>query len=150
MKKIRPDSTITETLLDRIADPKLRRRDIAFTYSLALIKATDLTDWRAVNGAIITRWSVSALRWIKKHAWRQVNEIVIGDLRARARYNHRIATGEGTSIKCKNGKHDQCLFWTCACRCHEDRRCASGCRLKAALGDIYCVGCRSSINKEAE
>jgi len=28
-------------------------------------------DWRALNGAIIDRWSVSALIWIKAQAWKK-------------------------------------------------------------------------------
>lgn len=55
-------------LLEEIANPKMRRRDVALTYRLALRNA-DRVDWRKVNEAIISRWSVSALAWIKEFAW---------------------------------------------------------------------------------
>lgn len=57
----------TSTLLDEIARPESKRRDVAKTYCLAL-RSSEPTDWRAVNTAIIARWSVSALNWIKKQA----------------------------------------------------------------------------------
>jgi hypothetical protein len=57
----------TGTLLREIAEPSSKRRDIAKTYALAL-RSSEATDWKAVNAAIIARWSVSALNWIKEQA----------------------------------------------------------------------------------
>jgi hypothetical protein len=58
----------TRTLLDEVARKEAKRLDIAKTYGLAL-RSSYPTDWRAVNEAIINRWSMSALEWIKKQAW---------------------------------------------------------------------------------
>ncbi len=58
----------TELLLTEIAAKESTRRDIAKTYALAL-QSSEKTDWAAVNAAIIARWSVSALKWIKEKAW---------------------------------------------------------------------------------
>jgi hypothetical protein len=60
------------TLLSEIADKHFRRKDIAQTYAMALRgqEAKDgLIDWKKINQAIIDRWSVAALRWIKEQAW---------------------------------------------------------------------------------
>jgi hypothetical protein len=57
----------TATLLREIALPEMKRRDVAKTYALAM-RSSDPTDWGAVNRAIIARWSVSALNWIKEQA----------------------------------------------------------------------------------
>ncbi len=58
------------TLLAEIAIPQLYRRDIAKTYALAM-KSSEcgLIDWAKVNRAIIGRWSVSGLEYIKQQAW---------------------------------------------------------------------------------
>lgn len=54
-------------LLGEIADPRMKRRDVAMTYRLAL--RSDGVDWPAVNAAIIERWSLRALDRIKRFAW---------------------------------------------------------------------------------
>ena len=60
----------TRTLLHEIGHKEAKRLDIAKTYALALRSSEASTmDWRAVNEAIIERWSMSALEWIKKLAW---------------------------------------------------------------------------------
>jgi len=61
--------TCERTLLDEIAEPSSVRLDIAKTYCLALRSSErDKVDWGKVNRAIIERWSISALYWIKKKA----------------------------------------------------------------------------------
>lgn len=55
-------------LMEEIADPKMTRRQVALTYRLAAAEP-DRVDWPAVNRAIVARWSMSALEWIKKTAW---------------------------------------------------------------------------------
>ena len=55
-------------LLDEIADLKMTRKQVALTYRLATLEP-GAVDWPAVNRAIVARWSVSALEWIKKFAW---------------------------------------------------------------------------------
>jgi hypothetical protein len=59
------------TLLSEIDDPRLTREDVALSYALAIRSGGDL-DWRLINQAIIDRWSLSALKWIKEYAWRKV------------------------------------------------------------------------------
>lgn len=58
----------TCTILQEIEDPKCTRNVVAKTYALALRSDAE-TDWGRVNRAIIARWSVSALEWIKGRAW---------------------------------------------------------------------------------
>lgn len=60
---------MTERLLVEIANPAAKRLDVAKVYGLAL-RSRDNTDWPQVNRAIIQRWSVSALVWIKQKAWK--------------------------------------------------------------------------------
>jgi hypothetical protein len=60
------------TLLSEIADKHFTRKQVAQTYALAIKsqEAKDgLIDWKKINQAIIDRWSVAALRWIKEQAW---------------------------------------------------------------------------------
>lgn len=58
------------TLLRDIAEPEATRKYVASTYRLALRSSEFSTiDWPKVNGAIIKRWSLSALEWIKREAW---------------------------------------------------------------------------------
>jgi len=60
------------TLLREIADPVFKRADVAQTYGLALVSGErDRVDWAKVNRAIVARWSVYALNWIKTRADRQ-------------------------------------------------------------------------------
>ncbi len=48
------------------------RKDIALTYAMALTsqsRGADRPDWAAINGAILSRYKMSGLEWIKKRAW---------------------------------------------------------------------------------
>lgn len=57
-------------LLNEIAMKEATRKDIAKTYALALRSSeAERIDWGKVNRAIIARWSMAALTWIKKQAW---------------------------------------------------------------------------------
>ncbi len=58
-------------LLRDIADKRMTRDDIILTYALAL-RTMGEVDWPKVNHAIIDRWSIAALRYIKDGAWRLV------------------------------------------------------------------------------
>jgi hypothetical protein len=60
-------ASCTDTLLNEIAMGATRRA-VAQTYRLAM-QSSSPTDWSRVNGAIVERWSVSGLTWIKKQAW---------------------------------------------------------------------------------
>ena len=54
-------------LLREIADPDTTRKQVAQTYALAM-RSSETVDWAAVNAAIMARWSVSGLEWIKRQA----------------------------------------------------------------------------------
>lgn len=71
MSDVRFELAACETmLLEEIANPVMKRRDVAKTYALALRSSERATvDWAKVNRAIIERWSTSALLWIKNQAW---------------------------------------------------------------------------------
>ena len=57
-------------LLEEIGNRKMKRKDVAQTYALALrSREFDSIDWKKVNGAIIERWSTFALLWIKERAF---------------------------------------------------------------------------------
>lgn len=60
-------SNTTNVLLNEIEMPETTRNTLAKTYALAL-RSNDTTDWAAVNRAIIKRWSLSALEYIKERA----------------------------------------------------------------------------------
>lgn len=57
-----------DLMLQEIADKKCKRKDIARTYALAL-RSDHPCNFAKVNKAIIERWSVSGLNWIKTAAW---------------------------------------------------------------------------------
>lgn len=56
-------------LLDEISDPDMTRDDVAASYALALSSSEEI-DWATINRAILSRWSMSALKYIKERAWR--------------------------------------------------------------------------------
>ena len=58
----------TQILLDEISNKEMYKKDIALTYGFA-INSSDNTDWSRVNKAIIGRWSILALKDIKKWAY---------------------------------------------------------------------------------
>lgn len=60
------------TLLREIADKRMKRDDVALSYAFALRQPQDMTqeDFAEVNHAIMDRWSIAALRYIKDKAWR--------------------------------------------------------------------------------
>ena len=60
-------------LLDEIAEPKYTHTGIAATYAMAIC-SSDTVDWKAVNRAIVKRWSISELMRIKRQAWRLIDE----------------------------------------------------------------------------
>ena len=57
----------TNHLLGEIADPAMKRRDVAQSYALAM-RSSEVTDYAAINAAIVRRWSLSALEYIKQQA----------------------------------------------------------------------------------
>lgn len=58
------------TLLREIADPRMKRNDVALTYAFAIRQMDrDKIDFAKVNRAIMDRWSLAGLTYIKKRAW---------------------------------------------------------------------------------
>ena len=60
---------IVRIVLRGINNPRMYRDDVARDYSMLL--RLDGVDFSEVNRAIMHRWSVNALKYIKKQAWRQ-------------------------------------------------------------------------------
>lgn len=55
-------------LVTMIRDRENTRDDIAVAYRNALL-THPVIDWSEVNRAILERWSVSGLRYVKEKAW---------------------------------------------------------------------------------
>ena len=56
-------------LLEEIANPAMKRKDVALTYAMSL-RNSQPPNWERVNKAIIARWSFSGLEYIKTQAWK--------------------------------------------------------------------------------
>ena len=55
-----------ETILQEIADKNFTRDDVALTYAFCRdAKETQNVNFRTINEAIVKRWSLSALEYIK-------------------------------------------------------------------------------------
>ena len=55
----------------------MTRKDCAAIYAYRLrMDGIVTTDWKVLNRAIVERWSISSLGWIKALAWRAVTEAV--------------------------------------------------------------------------
>lgn len=59
------------TILHEIGNKPFKRKHIALTYAFCL-RASESVDFALVNSAIIERWSVSGLIYIKELAWAYV------------------------------------------------------------------------------
>ena len=55
-------------ILAEIADPKMKRNDVSQTYAWCL-RSSEPIDYAKINAAILARWSLHALQWIKERAW---------------------------------------------------------------------------------
>jgi hypothetical protein len=70
----------TDDLLALIG-PDCARRDVVPLYATALLyecfarPAAAQTRWSDVNKAIIARWSLSGLTWIKQRAWKDAERM---------------------------------------------------------------------------
>lgn len=67
--------TATDTILQAIGRAKATRETIALDYRRGLLfcstrNDTTLVDWPAVNRAILTKYSMAGLKYIKREAWR--------------------------------------------------------------------------------
>lgn len=55
-----------------------RRDDLVVKYADAIIYCMTMNEpvyWQSVNDAIIAKWSVSGLNWIKRRAWERVDTV---------------------------------------------------------------------------
>lgn len=72
-------------ILREIAERRMHRRDVALTYALVMqyqFRSEALAKierrkppedaFERINAAILERWSVSGLKWIKRLAWRTI------------------------------------------------------------------------------
>lgn len=62
------------TILHEIGTPELKQKDIAQTYAMLILGNDRPVDFKAVNTAILERWSKSGLTAIKKAAWKIVEQ----------------------------------------------------------------------------
>jgi hypothetical protein len=60
------------TILAEIADPRMKRNDVAATYAFLVGEPIDPEDIKRVNHAIVDRWSLAALKYVKERAWKLV------------------------------------------------------------------------------
>ena len=58
-----------ETILQEIDDKNFTHDSVAITYAFC-IDSTENPDFAKINKAIVKRWSLSALEYIKKEAWK--------------------------------------------------------------------------------
>jgi hypothetical protein len=65
-----PDDFWRTDVLAAIADPTCTRDGVAVDYAMALRAYGPSGEWREINEAIVERWSVSALVYIKEKAWK--------------------------------------------------------------------------------
>ena len=62
-----------KVILEEIANPKMTRDSVALTYAFCLRRANigrKPVDFGNINRAIMTRWTPSALDYIKRRAWK--------------------------------------------------------------------------------
>ena len=62
-----------KVILEEIEEKRSTRDSIAFTYAFC-IETINRFEFGKINRAIIARWSKSALAYIKKEAWKLVEE----------------------------------------------------------------------------
>lgn len=63
-----------DVILREIADRSLTRDDVALTYAFCIRQSgEDEIDFPTINAAILERWSMAALRYIKREAWERLS-----------------------------------------------------------------------------
>ncbi len=73
------EASLEDHLYEAIGDPKATRDDVAALYALGLRRSViEESNWAKINQAIIDRWSMSALRYVKEKAWKLVERRRIG------------------------------------------------------------------------
>lgn len=64
---------VEDALLREIPDTRIKRNAVALTYAFGLrneFSGSEEIDWPKVNAAIIERWSMAGLVYIKERAWK--------------------------------------------------------------------------------
>lgn len=67
---------ITKFILSEIENKKLKQKDIAKTYAIAIEydnKIIQPVYWKKINEAIIKRWSRAGLKKVKEMAWKNIS-----------------------------------------------------------------------------
>lgn len=59
---------VEKLILGEIANPKMKRLNVSKTYAWCL-HSSEKPDFAKINAAILKRWSMSGLEWIKERAW---------------------------------------------------------------------------------
>jgi hypothetical protein len=59
-----------ETAMDRWVSLFATRDELAIEYAKLLSNCPDWPSWPTLNLAIVDRWSVAGLRYVKKEAWK--------------------------------------------------------------------------------
>lgn len=59
-------------ILNEIEDTAVGRKYVAQTYAILIQKGHK--DFREINTAILNRWSMSGLQWIKTQAWKSLKQ----------------------------------------------------------------------------
>jgi len=69
--------TAAESVLrDDVLDHRCTRRHVAQSYALVMRSVHD-ADWPSINAAILDRYSLSGLEFIKREAWK-INDRLAG------------------------------------------------------------------------
>lgn len=66
------DVDFVQWILNEIEDKAFKRQQVADTYAILIRKGHK--EFREINEAILKRWSMSGLLWIKTQAWKRLND----------------------------------------------------------------------------
>ena len=61
----------TAEAVERIRKAKVRKDAVAVYLDALKEWPAAGISWRAINDAVVARWSISALIWIKQRAWKE-------------------------------------------------------------------------------
>ena len=59
----------TDVLIAAAENKDYRRAQVAALYAVAIAYDSGHVEWPAANKAILERWSLAGLEWIKQRAW---------------------------------------------------------------------------------
>ena len=66
------DVDFVQWIMNEIEDKRFRRQQVADTYAILISKGHK--EFAEINQAILKRWSMSGLQWIKTQAWKQLEQ----------------------------------------------------------------------------